>query len=93
MNRNEFKANAKKSIDDFFAKIEELEAKKDKVNVETKAKYERHLSALKASQEDLIVKFKNLSEASDEKWEETKEAFSSASESFKEGFGKIKALF
>jgi hypothetical protein len=93
MNRNEFKANAKKSIDNLFLKIEELEAKKDKASAETKAKFEEQLSALKAGQQDLMEKYKNMSEASEEKWEETKAAFSEASESFKEGFEKIKSLF
>lgn len=93
MNRNEFKTNAKKSIDNLFSKIEELEAKKDKASAETKAKFGEQLSALKASQKDLMEKYKNMSEASEEKWEETKAAFSAASESFKEGFEKIKSLF
>jgi predicted nucleic acid-binding Zn-ribbon protein len=93
MNREEFKANAKKSIDNIFAKIDELDAKKDKAKAETRGKYEEHLAALKAQREDLMAKYNNLSEASGEKWEETKDAFSAAAESFKTGFDKIKSIF
>jgi len=48
MDREKFKENAKKNIDDLFAKIDEMEAKKDKVKAETRAEYEAKINELKA---------------------------------------------
>jgi len=42
---------------------------------------------------DLETKYAALENASEEKWEEVKNAFSSASVSFKEGFVKIASFF
>ncbi|MDA3892372.1 MAG: hypothetical protein PF517_11975 [Salinivirgaceae bacterium] len=93
MNKENFKNKAKKSIDDIFAKIDALEAKNDKVKGDAKAEYEENLSNLKAKKKELQAKYDGLDSASDEKWEEVKSTFSSATDSFKEGFSKIATLF
>jgi uncharacterized coiled-coil DUF342 family protein len=92
MNKENFKKEAKKSIDDVFAKIDELEAKKDKVKEDAKAEYEEKLKNLKTKRKELQAKYDALVNASDEKWEEVKSTFSSATDSFKEGFSKIASL-
>ncbi|MDA3815989.1 MAG: hypothetical protein PF486_01345 [Prolixibacteraceae bacterium] len=92
MNKADFKKEAKKSIDAIFAKIDELEAKKDKVNGDAKAEYEEKLNNLKTKKKELQAKYDALVNASDEKWEEVKSAFSSAADSYKEGFSKIASL-
>lgn len=92
MNKEDFKKKAKKSIDDIFAKIDELEAKKDKVKGDAKAKYEEKLNKLKTKKKELQAKYDALVNASDEKWEEEKSTFSSATDSFKEGFSKIASM-
>ena len=93
MDRETFKENAKKSIDDLFAKIDELEAKKDKAKAETQAEYEAKINELKAKKEELLKKYEELNNATDEKWDEIKITFSSAMDSFKEGFSKISSIF
>jgi len=47
---------------------------------------------LKAKKKELQHKYDELAHTSDEKWEEVKSTFSSASESFKEGLAKITTL-
>ena len=93
MDREKFKNQAKKSIDEIFAKIDILEAKKEKAVGEVKAEYEKRIIELKAKKIELLAKYNKLVSASEENWEEVKNAFSSASESFKEGFSKIASLF
>ena len=93
MDRENFKNKAKQSIDEIFAKIDELEAKKDKAFEGAKIEYEVKITELKAKKEELTAKYNKLMDSSDENWEEVKNAFSSASESFKEGFSKIGSLF
>jgi len=92
MKKEEFKKEAKKSIDDFFAKIDKLEAKKDKAEGDAKAEYEEKLNALKGKKKELQAKYDELANASDEKWEEVKSAFSSANDSFRESLSKIASL-
>jgi outer membrane murein-binding lipoprotein Lpp len=92
MNKEEFKMKAKKSIDDVFAKIDALEAKKDKVKGDVKAEYEEKINNFKTKKKELQAKYDALVNTSDEKWEEVKSTFSSATESFKEGFSKIESL-
>jgi uncharacterized protein YukE len=93
MDRETFKNNAKKNIDEIFAKIDELEAKKDEATGEAKAEYQEKLLELKAKKEELQAKYNKLVNASEENWEEVKNTFSSAAESFNEGFSKIGKLF
>jgi hypothetical protein len=93
MTREEFKKNAKKNLDDIFAKIDELEAKKDLAVQEAKLEFEQKIAELKQKKVELKAKFEKLENASEEKWEETKNAFASASVNFREGFSKISSLF
>ena len=60
---------------------------------ETKAGYKEKLAALKAKRNEIKAKYDELADATEEKWEEAKDVVSSASESFKEGFNKLKSLF
>ncbi|MDD2584391.1 MAG: hypothetical protein WCR61_07860 [Bacteroidales bacterium] len=92
MSKEHFKTKAKNSIDDIFAKIDALEAKKDKVKGDTKAEYEAKLNNLKIKKKELQAKYDALINSSEEKWEEVKSTFSSAKDSFKEAFSKISSL-
>jgi peptidoglycan hydrolase CwlO-like protein len=93
MEREKFKTKAKKSIDDIFAKINELESKRDKVREDAKGEYDERISNLKTRREELQKKYESLKKAGDDKWEEAKKTFSSSADSFKEGFSKLSGLF
>jgi len=92
MNKEEFKKQARISLDTIFATIDELEAKKDKVTRVAKAEYEEKLNNFKTEKKVLQAEYDGLVNASDEKWEQVKSTFSSATDSFKEGFTKIASL-
>lgn len=91
MDKNEFKVKAKKSIDNMVAKIEELEEKKDSLQENAKASYQQNLDELKAKKNNLQKKYAQLEDAAEEKWDDAKSAFSTASDSLKDGIDKIKA--
>lgn len=93
MNKEEFKAKAAKSIDEVAAKIDELKAKKESVEHHVKSDYEQAIKTLGNKKVEIQAKYDDLKDASEDKWEEAKEAFSSASDSFKEGLSKISSLF
>ena len=92
MDRETFKQNAKNSIDEIFDAIERIQERANVVQGEAKVRFEQNLVELKAKMNDLQARYNKLDNASDEKWEEVKNAFSSASESFKDGFKKITSI-
>lgn len=93
MERETFKNRAKENIDEIFAKIDELEARKEQAIGDVKAEYDQEMAALKAKKEELIAKYHQLIDASEANWDEVKGTFISAKDSFKEGFSKIASLF
>ncbi len=93
MTKEEFKFKAKQSIDEVSAKINELNAKRASVKADVKSKYEDALEDLKSKRDILEAKYHELKNSTDDKWEEVRDAFSSASNSFKDGLSKISSLF
>ena len=93
MDKETFKLEANKRIDDISEKIDILTAKKDAAVAEWKEEYNDKLIMLKEKKAVVKQRFDELEGASEEKWEEVKAGFSAASESFKEGFSKLTALF
>lgn len=98
MEKEEFKRFAKKKIDEIFAEIEELETRKVKNEKDVERskemdQYKQKLAELKAKRDDLKAKYQDLEKDSEAKWEESKKAFSSASDSFREGINEIRSLF
>ncbi len=92
MNKSEFKENAKQSVDTIFAKIDELEQKKNQTKSELKDEYSSYISKLKAEKNDLKSQYESLLKTSDEKWDEAKASFEKSSESFKDGIQKVTSM-
>lgn len=93
MDKESFKRNAKNSIDEIFAEIHKLQEKAKKAEGATKAMYEEKAAGLKSKMKDLQAKYDELENATEEKWEDVKKAFSSVLESIKEGLNKITSVF
>jgi chromosome segregation ATPase len=93
MNKEEFKARAKQKIDEFSAKINELKAERAAAKEDSKSDYDEALKELESKKSELDNKYTELENAADDKWEEVKATFLSASNSFEEGFSKLKPLF
>lgn len=92
MNEQEFKAKASETVDMVATKIDELKAKKESVQEDVKAQYNDSIEELESRKLALEKKYAELENASEDKWKEVKGTFLSASESFNEGFKKIKTL-
>ncbi len=88
-----FKETAKKQIDEMDAIIKKLEAKKDKASAKAKSEYQKQLISLKETKKKAQIKFDQMGDATEHKWEDAKHVFTDASKSFKEGFSKISKLF
>ena len=93
MNKEEFKAKTNQLIDDVDAKIQEAKSKRDSLSADMKDKYASSIDMLEAKKLELQKKCEELDSMSEEKWAEVKAGFSDASDSFKEGFMKLKGIF
>lgn len=93
MDKEEFKKKAKQSLNEIFARIDELDAKKNKVKANVKAEYEEKLSRLKTQKANLQQKYEKLTDTSEEKWEEVKDGFNNAKKALNEGFSELLSLF
>jgi hypothetical protein len=93
MNKEKFREEAKKGIDELFDQIEELISKKVELKEKSKAKYNKIMAEIKQIEADLEAKYKRWEESGDNKWTEAKEAFSKSAESFREAFKHLASLF
>jgi len=89
MDKENFKKQVNKAIDELFAKIDELESKKGKIREDAKAEYENMIGELRRKKDELMAKFNDLKNIKDEDWDEVKDSFVVASKSFMEGISKI----
>lgn len=83
MNKQEFKANAKNTIDDLFAQYEKMETKVKEMKGEIRKETREKLNDLKQEKEELSTRFDRLKNSSEENWNTMKEAVSSGIEAFK----------
>jgi hypothetical protein len=93
MEREEYKAKAKQTIDDLFAHIDKLEAKMNKAKADSKEKYKTEIDELKLKGAELQDKYNKLEDAVEDKWEEVKAAFQESIPSFKKGFSILGGIF
>ncbi len=93
MDKETYKAKAKKSIDDIFAKIDELETKKSEAQQGAKEKYTEKITELKAKKNDLQLKYDELVNATEERWETAKTKFSESTDYFKRGIAELGEIF
>ena len=87
------KEKVKKEIDEMDDQIGVWEARIENIKVKAKAEYKEKLADMKAIRNEMKAKYDELADAVEDKWEEAKDVFSAASESFKRGFNKLKSLF
>jgi len=87
--KEQFRQEAKKSIDEFFAEINMLEEKKDQMEEEVHSQYDEMINEMKGKIEHLRNKLDEIGEKTDENWEKASEEFKQSFESFKDGFAKL----
>jgi hypothetical protein len=93
MEKQEFQEKAKQSIDDIFAKIDELKLKKETVEADLKITIDEQIKKLEAKKDELELKYKDLIDAAEDKWDDVKDAFSQSADSIKDAFSKVFSPF
>ena len=83
MNRDDFKKNAEKNIDNIFDSIEKLEKQKNNMSAAAKVEYDIQLNELKQQQQKMQAALKNLKSASDDKWDDAKRSYNDATDVYK----------
>jgi SMC interacting uncharacterized protein involved in chromosome segregation len=89
MEKDTFRERIKKSIDELFASIDELDSKKDELKDKTKAKYSEIMAEVKKLESVLEARHRRAQEADDPNWEEAKKAFKQSAKSFREAFENL----
>lgn len=84
MKKQGFLDKAKTSIDDLDSKIAELKIKMNKASDKTKDTYLEQLEALVRKKNKLELKYLELSNMTENKWEDSKETFKTSMESLKD---------
>lgn len=93
MERNEYRENVKKDIDEIFDQFEALRAKADNACDKVRQEYQKKIKELELLRNQMEAKLDELVNTTDNKWKETKEIINSSLQSFKEGFKKLGKLF
>ena len=93
MDRTQFKLKANEAIDNIFDKAEKLDSRRQTLNDSAKRQYDKQMISLKQRKKDLQEKYNELQKAGNDRWEETKQAFSSSLDHYKAGFEELSRIF
>lgn len=89
MEKDKFRDRIKKSIDELFASIDELDSRKEELKDKTKAKYHEVMAEIKQLEAVLEARHQRVQHADDRNWEEAKKAFKQSAASFREAFENL----
>ena len=93
MDKEKLKAKASELIDEAASKIDTLNAKKEAAKARIESEYNEAIDKLKAKKTEIEAQIDKMDDAAEDEWEDIKNTFSDASDSFREGFQKLKHLF
>ena len=91
MEKDKLRERIKKSIDDLFASIDELDSRKGELREKSKAKYNEIMAEIKQLETVLESRHRRVQGSEDPHWEETKKAFKKSAEAFREAFENLAA--
>ncbi|HZH73299.1 MAG TPA: hypothetical protein VFD91_12455 [Mariniphaga sp.] len=92
MEKDKIRDRIKKSIDDLFAAIDDLDSRKDEVKGKSKEKFQEILAEIKRLESILENKSRQAREGDDPSWEEAKRSFKQSAHSFREALENLIAF-
>lgn len=93
MEMNDYNMKAKEMVDDIFARIDELETKKENAEGIAKEDFDNMIGTLNSKKEDLRSKYETLKNTTDDTRERAKESFKQSAEYFKNGITELASHF
>lgn len=92
-NRNEFISRIKTRLDDLDREIEDLKAKAERFEAESRKEYENRLHDLRSRRRELDRKLDDLRSAGEEKWQQLKDETEHAWKALGNSFNYFKSHF
>lgn len=92
-NRHEYVESLKKKLDDWNAKIDELEVKAKLAEMENRSKYESEISNLKKQREEIKEKIDQMPQSSEKAYEELRKGVERAWDVLGDAYKKAKDQF
>jgi predicted RNA-binding protein (virulence factor B family) len=89
MEREKFSERLKKSIDELFATINDLDSKKDELKKKSKVKYNEIMASIKKIEAELEQKNRQMELSDDPRWEEAKNQFTKSAHSFRQALEQL----
>jgi chromosome segregation ATPase len=80
-------------LKEWGVKIDELEAKAERVKAEVKVEYQKRIKDLRDKKENIAKKLEELKKASDEAWQGVKTGVDKAMSELKNAYENIKSKF
>jgi predicted nucleic acid-binding Zn-ribbon protein len=93
MDKTTFKIKALETIDTMYDEVDKLHQRRDKLNDSLKESYDKSLEDLNRRKTELQEKLKAVENASEENWQQAKDALSKSMEHYKAGFNELKNVF
>jgi chromosome segregation ATPase len=93
MDKIKAKVKALETIDQVYDQIEKLNQRRDTLNASLKQSYDKQLDSLNRRKQELKGKLAEMESASEENWNEVKEALSVSLDHYKAGFQELKKIF
>lgn len=93
MDKTTFKVKTLEAIDAMYDEVDKLHQRRDKLNATLKESYDKRLEDLNRRKTELQRKLKAVEDASEENWQQAKEALSTSMEHYKAGFNELKNVF
>ena len=89
MEKDKFRDRIKKSIDELFASIDELDSRKDELKDRTREKYDEIMAEIKKLEAILESKSRKAREGQDPNWDEAKRAFKKSAVAFRDALDNL----
>lgn len=93
MSRDEYTAKLKLELDEFNAKMEELESKSSEAKADARAKYKSELLKLRNQSDKAIAKLEQLRDAGDDSWDQMVKEVDKIRHAFVHSINYFKAQF
>lgn len=89
MEKDKVRDRLKKSIDELFAAIDDLDSRKDELKGKTKVKFQEILAEIKRIESILESKSRQARQGDDPSWAEAKRSFKQSAQSFREALENL----
>ncbi len=93
MDKTKAKVKALETIDQVYDQVEKLNQRRDSLNASLRQNYDKQLENLNRRKLELKGKLAAVENASEENWNEVKDALSTSLDHYRAGFQELRKIF